>query len=115
MSTIAQSGRDQWIADLCVHLADRAETAGWMVAVRHAGDSVTFDALTVSLNDYRRVAGGQGMSLESALTAALYTALPGLVTLEPTDQARSITEIIGWLGREVPEPAVGRPALRSVS
>ncbi|WP_161893849.1 hypothetical protein [Gordonia spumicola] len=115
MNTIAQRGREQWIADLCLHIADRAETAGWMVAVRHAGDSVTFDALVVAINDYRRVVGAHGMSSESAITAALCASLPGLLALPPAEQARALAEIIGWLGRDVPQTTVGRPALRSVS
>lgn len=37
MSTIAQSGRDQWIADLCVHLADVPRPqAGWLLCVTQA-------------------------------------------------------------------------------
>ncbi|MCF8586974.1 hypothetical protein [Gordonia liuliyuniae] len=116
MSTTNQGIRDRWIADLCMHVADRSEAGSWMVAVRHSGDAVTFGALEAAINDYRRIVGTHGMSLESALTGALLHTAPSLVDLEPAERARVVDQMIRWLGRDVAAaPAVtAAPTLRSV-
>ncbi|WP_347955250.1 hypothetical protein [Gordonia aichiensis] len=94
-----------------MHLADRADAAPWMTAVRIGSESVTFSDLVDSLHGYRRVVDAEFMSVESALTAAVMHNLPGLSVLEPSDLARSMQDIVQWLGRDL--PAV-RPGLRSV-
>lgn len=116
MSTTIRNNRDQWVEDLCQHVAGRSETTGWMVAVRHSSDAVTFGALTSSINDYRRIVGQQGMSLESALTGALLHTAPSLVDLEPADRARTLDQMIHWLGRDVAVASTSTttPFLRSV-
>lgn len=115
MSTTTQSIRDQWISDLCAHVADRSETGSWMVAVRYGSDAVTFGALTASVNDYRRIVGAQGMSLESALTGALLHTAPSLIDLEPVVRASAVDQMVHWLGREVvATPISTTRTLRSV-
>ncbi|MGO3326354.1 hypothetical protein [Gordonia sp. (in: high G+C Gram-positive bacteria)] len=115
MSTTTQSIREQWISDLCAHIADRSETGSWMVAVRYGRDAVTFGALTSAVNDYRRIVGEQGMSLESALTAALLHSAPSLVELDSVDRGRTLNQMIHWLGRDVvATPISTTTTLRSV-
>ncbi|MCF8568744.1 hypothetical protein L5G32_00490 [Gordonia sp. HY002] len=115
MSTTTQGIRDQWISDLCAHVADRSETVSWMVAVRYGSDAVTFGALTSSINDYRRIVGVQGMSLESALTGALLHTAPSLIDLESVARASAVDQMIHWLGREiVATPISTTRTLRSV-
>ncbi|GAA4680556.1 hypothetical protein [Gordonia humi] len=115
MSTTTRSGRDEWIELVCMHVADRAESTGWMVAVRHGADAVTFGDLAAGINDYRRIVGAQQLSLESALTGALLHAAPGLIGLDPADCARAVDQMISWLGRDIAPVAVSSaPVLRSV-
>lgn len=114
--TTMRGGREQWISDVCMHIADRAETADWMVAVRFVSDAVTFGELSAAINDYRRIVGQQGMSLESALTGALLHTAPSLVDLGPVERARALDQMMSWLGRDisVAPPAAKAPVLRSV-
>ncbi|WOC13047.1 hypothetical protein [Gordonia sp. MP11Mi] len=116
MSASTRSERQQWVADLCLYVADRAETGGWMVAVRHGSDAVTFGALESAINDYRRIVGSQGMSLESALTGALLHTAPSLAGLEPIDRARALDQMVRWLGRDIAAAptSTAAPVLRSV-
>ena len=114
MGTISRIDRDDWISDLCMHLGARAETGGWMVAVRYADDAATFGRLASSIAEYRPVLGAQSMSFESALTASLLHTLPGIANLAPAEQARALHEIVEWLGRDIPA-VQERRSLRAVS
>ncbi|WP_132992058.1 hypothetical protein [Gordonia zhaorongruii] len=114
MGTMAPIDRDQWVTDLCAHVSERAEATGWMVAVRHHGDAVTFSDLNAAIADYRLIAGTHGMSVESAFTAAMFHTMPGLTGLEANEQARAMNQLISWVGRDVPAPVAARRGLRSV-
>ncbi|MBM7369278.1 hypothetical protein [Gordonia hydrophobica] len=94
--------RKEWIRNLSVHLADRADDAPWLTAVRVGGESVTFGDLVDSLHGYRRVVDAEFMSVESAVTAAVMHNMPGLSEMPPRDLARSMQEIVKWLGRDLP-------------
>ncbi|ALG86957.1 hypothetical protein ACH46_15745 [Gordonia phthalatica] len=97
--------------NLSVHLADRADDAPWLTAVRVGSDSVTYGDLVDSLHGYRRVVDAEFMSVESAVTASVMHNMPGLAKMPPRDLARSMQEIVKWLGRDLP---VAPAALRSV-
>ncbi|MGB6038369.1 MAG: hypothetical protein WBG39_00795 [Gordonia sp. (in: high G+C Gram-positive bacteria)] len=107
MDNYASVERTEWIRGLSVHLADRAEAAPWMTAVRLGDESVTFGDLVDSLNGYRRVVDPQYMSVESALTAAVMHNLPSLSKLPPVELARSMQQIVDWLGRDLPSIETG--------
>ncbi|MGI6797979.1 hypothetical protein [Gordonia sihwensis] len=74
-----------------------------MTAVRFVGERVSYGDLSASLRAYRVVTDEQGMSLESALHAALIHRLPALVSLDSTAMSRSIEQIIQWLSRHLSE------------
>ncbi|WP_139025925.1 hypothetical protein [Gordonia neofelifaecis] len=111
MDNYASVDRKEWIRSLSVHLADRADAAPWMTAVRIGDQSVTYGDLVDSLHGYRRVIDAEYMSVESALTASVMHNMPGLGSLAPRDLARAMQEIVQWLGRDLPTAGVG---LRSV-
>lgn len=103
--------RQEWIRNLSVHLADRADETPWLTAVRVGDDSVTYGDLVESLHNYRRVVDAQLMSVESAVSAAVMHTMPGLTALTPRDMARAMEQVVQWLGRDLP---AARSQLRSV-
>lgn len=111
MGNYSDLDRQEWIRGLSVHLADRADDAPWMTAVRIGDESVTYGDLVDSLHGYRRVVDSHYMSVESAITAAVLHNLPSLAEMSPRDLARSMREIVQWLGRDL---GPIRSTLRSV-
>lgn len=88
------------IVALCDGIHERAEYLGSMVAVRFGDDAVTYRRLSEVIVAYRRVADRFSMSLESALTAAVLSALPGMARLSPRRLPVALAEVESWLARD---------------
>lgn len=100
------------------HIAHRAEVTPGLTAARYAGGSATYRDFADAFAEYDGVARNQGMSLNSAVIAAVLHCIPQVCDGDPASTAAAVHDIVVWLGRDIDEPGIddtGYGGLRAVS
>lgn len=96
----------------CDEVHRRAEVTPGLTAVRHSGDSATYQDLAGALTRYDLVAESNGLGVGSSLVAAILHCLPRIGSLdEPSAVATAVGQVVEWLARDIGD---GYGMLRSV-
>lgn len=80
-------------------ISGRARVMPQLVAVRFEGQSVSYGDLDASITAYTEVLHRHGMGSEASLPAGIMNRFPTVAERSLVDVAKSVTALVGWLGR----------------